>query len=55
MAKSKFERLPGFRDFPPEELVAVKHIFDAWRAVSDRYGFTEYGGPPLELLDLYVE
>ena len=55
MAKSKFERLPGFRDFPPEELGAVKHIFDAWRAVSDRYGFTEYGGPPLELLDLYVE
>ena len=55
MAKSKFERLPGFRDFPPEELGAIKHIFDAWRTVSNRYGFTEYGGPPLELLDLYVE
>ena len=55
MAKSKFERLPGFRDFPPEEFGAIKNIFDAWRTVSNRYGFTEYGGPPLELLDLYVE
>ena len=55
MAKSKFERLPGFRDFPPEEFAAIKNIFDAGRTVSNRYGFTEYGGPPLELLDLYVE
>ena len=26
MAKSKFERLPGFRDFPPEEFGAIKNI-----------------------------
>jgi histidyl-tRNA synthetase len=55
MAKSKFERLPGFRDFAPEELAGVLHIFDSWRTVSTRYGFSEYGGPPLELLELYVE
>jgi len=55
MAKSKFERLPGFRDFPPEDLAAIRHIFHGWRTVSNRYGFSEYAGPPLELLDLYVE
>jgi histidyl-tRNA synthetase len=55
MAKSKFERLPGFRDFPPEDLAAIRSIFHAWRTVSGRYGFSEYAGPPLEMLDLYVE
>lgn len=56
MAKRKaFPRLPGFRDFPPEELQTRSHIFETWRAVSRRYGFLEYDGPPLESLDLYVE
>jgi len=55
MATSSFARLPGFRDFPPEELALRSHIQDAWRRVSRRYGFLEYDGPPLEPLDLYVE
>ena len=55
MAKSKFDRLPGFRDFPPDELTSIRHVFKAWRNVSSRYGFSEYGAPPLESLDLYVE
>jgi histidyl-tRNA synthetase len=56
MAKDKvFSRLPGFRDFPPEELQIRSHIFDAWRRVSRRYGFQEYDGPPLEALELYTE
>ena len=55
MATSAFQRLPGFRDFPPEELALRAHIQDAWRRVSRRYGFMEYDGPPLESLDLYVE
>lgn len=56
MAKRKaFPRLPGFRDFPPEELQTRSHIFETWRRVSRRYGFLEYDGPPLEALDLYVE
>jgi histidyl-tRNA synthetase len=50
-----FQRLPGFRDFPPEELALRTHIFDAWRRISRRYGFQEYDGPPLEPLELYVE
>ena len=56
MAKDKvFSRLPGFRDFPPDELQIRSHIFDAWRRVSRRYGFQEYDGPPLEALELYTE
>jgi histidyl-tRNA synthetase len=55
MATSSFARLPGFRDFPPEELALRSHIQDAWRRVSRRYGFLEYDGPPLEPLQLYVE
>lgn len=55
MATSAFSRLPGFRDFAPEDFALRSHIFDAWRQTSRRYGFLEYDGPPLELLDLYVE
>ncbi len=55
MASSAFARLPGFRDFPPEELALRSHVQEAWRRVSRRYGFMEYDGPPLEPLDLYVE
>jgi histidyl-tRNA synthetase len=50
-----FARLPGFRDFPPEEMALRNHILDAWRRVSRRYGFLEYDGPPLEALELYTE
>jgi histidyl-tRNA synthetase len=55
MAPSEFSRLPGFRDFPPEDFALRSHIQEAWRRVSRRYGFQEYDGPPLEPLDLYVE
>ena len=55
MSKPIFSRLPGFRDFIPEELAFREHILNAWRRVSRRYGFQEYDGPPLEPLGLYVE
>jgi histidyl-tRNA synthetase len=55
MASSDFLRLPGFRDFAPEDFALRSYIFDAWRRVSRRYGFLEYDGPPLEPLGLYVE
>jgi histidyl-tRNA synthetase len=55
MATSDFARLPGFRDFVPEDLALRSHIFEAWRRVARRYGFQEYDGPPLEPLGLYVE
>jgi len=56
MAKDKvFSRIPGFRDFPPEDLQIRSHIFEAWRGTAQRYGFQEYDGPPLEALELYTE
>jgi histidyl-tRNA synthetase len=55
MSKQTFARLPGFRDFLPEELAFREYILSAWRRVSARYGFQEYDGPPLEPLDLYRE
>ena len=55
MASSGFARIPGFRDFPPEQHALRSHIQGAWRRVSQRYGLSEYDGPVLEPLDLYVE
>lgn len=49
-----FQALPGFRDFPPEDLAFRTHILAAWRRVALRYGFSEYDGPPLEPLELYT-
>jgi histidyl-tRNA synthetase len=49
-----FQALPGFRDFPPDELAFRSHILAAWRRVARRYGFVEYDGPPLEPLELYA-
>ena len=56
------ERLPGFRDFYPEPLPhpdvwsadARQFIFEKWRTVAKRYGFSEYDGPPLEPLELFT-
>lgn len=56
------ERLPGFRDFYPEPLPhqdvgsadARSYLFDKWRGTARGYGFREYDGPPLELLELYT-
>ncbi len=54
-ASRKYAKLPGFRDFPPEELGFRSHIFEAWRRIARRYGYREYDGPPLEGLELYTE
>ncbi|MBI3974667.1 MAG: ATP phosphoribosyltransferase regulatory subunit [Chloroflexi bacterium] len=49
-----FASLPGFRDFPPEDLAVRAYIMQVWRDVAQRYGFHEYDGPPLEPTELYV-
>src|SRR5512139_1053924 len=46
--------LPGFREFYPADLALRTHIFRTWRTVAARYGFEEYDGPPLEILELYT-
>ncbi len=55
MASSDFARLPGFRDFAPDEMALRRHVFGAWGRVARRYAFRQYDGPPLEPLELYVE
>ena len=47
--------LPGFRDVYPAEFAERSHLFAAWRAVAQRFGFSEYDGPPLEPLELYTK
>jgi histidyl-tRNA synthetase len=47
------QRLPGFRDFYPEECAFRNYIFEMWRRVSRSFGFQEYDGPTLEPTELY--
>ena len=49
---AKFESLPGFRTFYPEERAALGHIMEVWRRACRRYGFREWEGPVLEPLEL---
>jgi histidyl-tRNA synthetase len=47
------QRLPGFRDFLPEDCAKRNYVFAIWREVARRYGFIEWDGPVLEPTDLY--
>jgi histidyl-tRNA synthetase len=47
------QRLPGFRDFYPEECALRNHVFEQWRRVARSFGFQEYDGPTLEPTELY--
>jgi histidyl-tRNA synthetase len=42
----------GMRDFYPADMAVRNHIFDAWRAASEHYGFQPYDAPVVESLDL---
>ena len=44
----------GTRDYYPEDKRIQNYIFDTWRAVSERYGYEEYGAPTLEPLEVYA-
>jgi histidyl-tRNA synthetase len=48
------QSLTGFRDFFPDEMAGRSYLFDVFRRVSRRFGFVEFDGPPLELLELYT-
>jgi len=50
---SYMQRLPGFRDFYPEEFAFRNYLFDNWRRVARSFGFVEYDGPTLEPTELY--
>jgi histidyl-tRNA synthetase len=47
------QRLPGFRDFYPEECALRNYVFEQWRRVARSFGFQEYDGPTLEPTELY--
>jgi histidyl-tRNA synthetase len=47
------QRLPGFRDFYPEECAFRNLLFETWRKVARSFGFLEYDGPTLEPTELY--
>ncbi len=47
------QRLPGFRDFYPEDCAFRNYVFEQWRRVARSFGFKEYDGPTLEPTELY--
>ena len=50
-----FQSLPGFRDFKPEDCAVRNYLFDSFRSVARRYGFSEYETPLLEDTNLYLK
>jgi histidyl-tRNA synthetase len=47
------QRLPGFRDYYPEDCAFRNYLFENWRHVARAFGFQEYDGPTLEPTELY--
>jgi histidyl-tRNA synthetase len=47
------QRLPGFRDFYPEDCAVRNYVFETWRRVARSFGFQEYDAPTLEPTELY--
>ena len=47
------EAYKGVRDFYPEEMAQQKYIFDTWRRVVERFGYSEYNASILEPAELY--
>ena len=50
----RFQVLPGFRDFFPEDLAIRRWIESAWHSASRAAGFQEFDGPVLEALELFT-
>jgi len=50
-----FERLPGFRDFYPDDCARRDYLFDRWFDTARRFGFVRYDIPTLEPLELFTE
>ncbi|MDP0489812.1 MAG: histidine--tRNA ligase [Verrucomicrobiota bacterium JB023] len=52
---SGFQTLPGFRDFDPRTCMLRNYLFETWREVARKYGFSEYETPILEPTELYLK
>jgi len=55
MPDARFQPLPGFRDFAPQECAFRNYLFETWRRVAHRYGFVEWEGPTIEATELYLK
>ncbi|MEI7908412.1 MAG: histidine--tRNA ligase [Verrucomicrobiota bacterium] len=55
MADPSFQSLPGFRDFIPRECAVRNYLFETWRGVARRCGYSEYETPILEDTGLYLK
>lgn len=53
MAKTRFQKVKGTRDFYPEDMAFRNWLFGKARKVSKLFGYEEYEGPILEPLELY--
>ena len=51
---TRFESVPGTRDFYPETMRTRRWIEARWRDVALRYGFEEYDAPVIEPLELFT-
>lgn len=54
MAIKTIQKLKGFRDFYPEDATFQNWFYENAKQVSKLYGYQEYEGPTVELLDLYA-
>ena len=50
----RFQALPGFRDFYPNEMSARRAVEQVWHRAATGAGFQEWDGPPLEALELFT-
>ena len=55
MPDARFQPLPGFRDFAPQEYALRNYLFTTWRRVAHRYGFVEWEAPTIESTELYLK
>ena len=44
----------GTRDFYPEQMALRTWLYDSLREISESFGYQEYEGPFLEMLELYA-
>src|SRR5258708_8699882 len=49
----ELQRLPGFRDFYPDDRAWLNYIFDTWRTTAMNFALAEYDGPILEPTEFY--
>jgi len=54
MKKQLIQPVKGTRDFYPEQMALRVWLYNAIRAVSEKFGYQEYEGPILEYIALYA-